>query len=473
MTAEKQKKIFSIILASNKPENLTGLFDNLEQTCESPDSFEVLVKVDKEDLPSVEHIKEEKKKRPFEIRYIATPRDEGYYTLHHAYQQLFTDVSDPDTYFLSVFTDEIRFQTKGWDQKLRNYIKFFPDDVFRLRISENKFRNYYALSECISSPENYSIATRQWYTLTEGMGDVFWGVDSWHQCIEYYLGQTQTKKNFQGINRGIPIYDIEVGGMEAGEGWSGEAQEERIRRIEEGWLACNAYEAHQKMYRLATRLAVHIWAHEEDWPDYDAREDDEFKVWFVYESDSLDHPAPIVGCQYYLPYAAYLHEKLPRLLNIYRSDPFGLTQGRHAWPPLKEFEHLESTFNQKDSSLELKKVSEQQEIDKITPFLTAANLNNIIRQFCALSINYRPRKKKGGSRNPAFKEFSDSNMESIETTIFDTLDAFNIDEQKSIQFFRHMLAVRSYLREMDNPNKKYMVQAAIMWLSQLIGKNKQ
>ena len=304
------------------------------------------------------------------------------------------------------------------------------------------------------------------------MGDVFWGVDSWHQCIEYYLGQNQTKKEFQGIYRGIPIYDIEVGGMEAGEGWSGEAQEERVRRIEEGWRACNSYEAHQKMLRLASRLAIHVWAHEEGYPDYDAREDENFKVWFVYENASLEFTAPIVGCQYYLPYAAYLHEKLPRLLNIYRSDPFGLSQGIQAWPPLKELEQLEKALNDKSASLEQKRASEDLALERITPILTTANINNIIRQFCAMSINYRPRKDKEGSRNPAFQEFNDGNMSAIENTIFDTLDAFNIDEQKSIQFYRHMLAVRSYLKESDNPNKRYMVQAAILRLSQLIDKNK-
>ena len=472
-----QDKIYSIILASNKPDKFSGFMENLEKTCASPRSFEVLVKVDEEDTATVERVKEEARKRPFEIKPLISPREGGYFTLHHAYQKLFMEFSDPGTYYASVLTDEIRFDCQGWDELLASYIGRFPDDVFRLRISENRNRNYYSVRECLSSPENYSVATRRWYELTEGMGDVFWGVDSWHQCIEYYLGQLQTPKEWQGVFRGLPVDGIRIVGTEAGEGWAGEAMEYRRIMVEKGWQACQTYEAHQKMLRHATRLAFHVYLNEKGWGHYDVREDSTMNSWLAYPGSGPEYVTPLASCQYYLPQGAYLREKMPRLLDVYRTNPGQLVPETRAWPPLKESEQLERYFNGPLWGVENIENGLAGETDKITVALTAANLNNLLREFCRYTrmlmsenILVATDEKKDFRRKFVRAEMTAANFEMLESALYDALDGFSLDDVDMLSFYRHMSAVRTYMRNPNDPNKCYAVQGTLNWLSGLLAR---
>ena len=320
-------KIFSIILASNKVANLSGMFDNLEQTAASPASFEVLVKVDEEDSQMVAHVRREQERRPFDIRCLVSPKGGGYYTLHHAYQQLFQEFSDPQTYFASVFTDEIRFKTERWDERLATYVGLFPDDVFRLKISDFRNKNYYRMYECLPEPENYAITTRRWYELTQGLfslmpgqRDVFWGVDSWHQCVEYYLGQCISPTMIKGIYRGWPIHDITVGGMDAGVGWEGAEAYDRARRVGLAWTAVNSRQSHENFYRLAQRLAAHVWAHHHGKHDYVLTENVSARTHHIHASPAAiqEAQAPLTERGFRLPWLIYLRERMPSPLNLHK-----------------------------------------------------------------------------------------------------------------------------------------------------------
>jgi hypothetical protein len=249
-------KLVSFNVASNKPAHLAELFDNLQSTAGSMQSFEVLVKADIEDPAMQAYLESEVGRRPFEIRYIVTPRLDGYYSLHKAYNDLWR-IADPQTPFLSVINDEVRFRTTGWDLVLGKYVNFYPDGVFRLRISDNRMRNYYSLTECFSAPENYPFVTRTWLELTEGWGE-FWGPDAWHQAVEYFLGFDGNSFAPLGVFRGVPVFEIRLGGQEAGLGWSGRKQRERVRRIRRGWWELERHHRREDFLRLARRLQAHI-----------------------------------------------------------------------------------------------------------------------------------------------------------------------------------------------------------------------
>jgi len=246
--------LFSIIVASNRPDNLLALFDNLEETCSDPRFFEVLVKADSEDESTCALLADEAEKRPFSIRAFISPRNGGYYELHHFYQQMLADVSS-ETYFVVVFSDEVRFKTKGWDDVLRGYVGYFPDDIFRLRISDNKFRQYDNLYECSSYPENFAITTKAWYLASEGMGD-FWGPDSWHQVIEFYLSRMPGDDGF--LSRGIPVAEIQMTGISASIGESLPSVFDKVRRSEISWRDLTRRSGQEDFLRRAARLAAKI-----------------------------------------------------------------------------------------------------------------------------------------------------------------------------------------------------------------------
>src|SRR5436190_17555344 len=195
----------SIFAATCRPKNIGPFLDNLTATCSDPSSFEVLFKLDEGADDLIEIIETYKKTSVLNIRYLATPKLGGYYTLEVGYNELLKIVH-PDTYFCWLLTDEIRFETKGWDDTLKKYIKFYPDDIFRVKLSIFQLKNYIDFFECLPCPDNYAVTTRKWLEISGGWGN-FWGPDSWHQCVDYYLALAKNEFNPFGIWRSIPIYD--------------------------------------------------------------------------------------------------------------------------------------------------------------------------------------------------------------------------------------------------------------------------
>ena len=169
----------SIFLATCRPHNIIKFLDNLVETASDPRSFEVLIKIDEGDQTLTEVLENYKKSTSLTIKYLATPKLDGYYSLQVGYNKLLK-ITHPDSYFCWLLTDEIRLRTTGWDAILKNYIRFYPDDIFRLKLSIFQLKNYLDFYECLPCPDNYAVTTRKWLELTGGWGE-FWGPDSWHQ----------------------------------------------------------------------------------------------------------------------------------------------------------------------------------------------------------------------------------------------------------------------------------------------------
>ncbi len=249
----------SIFAATCRPHNIIGFLDNLAETAENLNSFEVLLKLDEGADELIALIENYKKTARFTIKYLATPALDGYYTLEVGYSELL-EIADPDTYFCWLLTDEIRFETKGWDSVLKKYIGFYPDDIFRIKLSIFQLKNYNDFFECLPAPDNYAVTTRKWLEISGGWGH-FWGPDSWHQCVDFFLGLCKNKDNPYGTWRSFPIYDIVVQGQEAGLGITDPKKEqERAIRIHNGWKKHSTHTAQENFYRLALRLNAHIVA---------------------------------------------------------------------------------------------------------------------------------------------------------------------------------------------------------------------
>lgn len=257
-------KLISFITPSRRLGNIKEFFDNIEKTVFDPDNVEVLIKFDNDQAGVIDFIEEEIKKRPFTIKYIVTPRLEGIYSVWVAMEQLFFMTAD--SYFIQIISDEPRFLTPHWDKLLKNYIGFFKDDVFRLRLSSMKLTNYSSHYECTFRPDSFPIYTRRWLELSEGTGDC-WGSDAYQQCLAFQLALGPGSYfNFYregGICRDVPVYDINLGGLEFCVGVSSEEQKERHKRNLKEWARLTTYPMQEHFSYLARRMNGYIWAKEQ------------------------------------------------------------------------------------------------------------------------------------------------------------------------------------------------------------------
>jgi len=255
--------LVSFIVPSRRPAQLSGLFDSIENNTVDYDSVEVLVKIDDDRGDIYEFLLEEVKARPFTIRFISTPRLGGQFTLWVAYEELLEMVAN-STYFISMLTDEARFDTYGWDERLKKYIGFFPDDVFRLRISQSRYVNNVDLFSCAYLPECFAIFTKKWLDLVEGFGDSY-APDTHHQMIAYHLaaGMSGIGSSYHlgGIYRDIQIHDIKFSGFD----WGHDVTQDQflaheLRMIWE-WERLISIKTQKQISYYSRRIMAYIWAH--------------------------------------------------------------------------------------------------------------------------------------------------------------------------------------------------------------------
>ena len=218
--------LVSFLIPSRNILFLTRFLDYLEKNTIHKKDIEVIIKLD-DDLDYSDFIKKTQKNYDFNIKFLISPRLEGQPSLWFAVEQLF-QLSNQNSYFIQILSDEPHIITYGWDEILKKYKNFFVDDVFRLRTSNLKYFNYTNEYDCVTKPDSYPIYTRRWLELTIGCGDS-WGSDAYQQLISYYLSLGPLNYlNFEtrsgALSRDIPINEIEYSGLEWGIGVEGEYQ---------------------------------------------------------------------------------------------------------------------------------------------------------------------------------------------------------------------------------------------------------
>ncbi len=180
----------SLLLGTNRPENIRRLFESLEEKTICPQEVEVIISIDKGDNAMLAAIEEVQKTSPFTIKYLEGVRGRGYFDANKEYNKMLHLIAD-SSYFINLLSDKVFFSTYGWDQKLKAYKGAFADDIFRVRISKFKNVQYFNdFAKCLMVPDNFPFFTRRWLQLAGGFGDT-WGPDTWCQGIAYMLGLYQ------------------------------------------------------------------------------------------------------------------------------------------------------------------------------------------------------------------------------------------------------------------------------------------
>jgi hypothetical protein len=247
--------LVSFHLASNDPENLVGLFDNLQEKTSDLGCIEVLVKIDTEDGRMHEVMAQQVVTRPFSIRCISRPCGAGFADLWKAYNELLP-LTDGNAYFLCLLSDEVRLNETGWDAKLKLYVGLFPDHIFRLRTTRLKFRNYYDFWECGYAPDSFAFYTKRWLEIV-GNWNVCSGPDSSQQFIAYYLGYANYP-GFHQYNRDVPILDISFSGEGASAGMNIAQRQLRDTLNFRLWFPLVSHAVQEELFRRARLLQANI-----------------------------------------------------------------------------------------------------------------------------------------------------------------------------------------------------------------------
>lgn len=248
----------SIQLNSNRPQQIGVFFDSIEATADTPEAIEVLLHIDKGDSAMEQAVEAEKAKRKFSLRVLQTDLVQGYLTLWKPLNPLL-EMTHPDVYFVTNFSDEFLFETKGWDTQLRAYVGYYPDHIFRLRGSQYRFRNYRDFWECGYVPDSIAFYTKRWLDLG-GDWNPCLGPDTFQQFVSFYLHTSDRWTHVQ-YNRDIPLPFMRFSGEGAGIGLTGIARFRRMLQNNRAWFTLVSHRIQQEAKRRAMRLKAHIVAH--------------------------------------------------------------------------------------------------------------------------------------------------------------------------------------------------------------------
>lgn len=160
-----------------RPEQLRRAVASLYDTAESKDSLEVLIKLDTDDVSTLEAVKDLSLLYPG-VQGIISPRGRGYFDLHLWLNSL-ANAARGD--WLFVFTDDAVLKTQNWDRVLQSVGSIAPwpaiEDVCVLA-------PYVA-----SHPDgcDFPVIRRGMYRLLGTMGPIPY-VDAWFQCLATFVG---------------------------------------------------------------------------------------------------------------------------------------------------------------------------------------------------------------------------------------------------------------------------------------------
>lgn len=248
--------LISIQLNGNCSIKIVEFFNSIESTADNPKDIEVLLHIDVGDRKMEELVEYEKKNRLFSLRILQTDLVKDYSSLWKPLNLLF-QMTHPDAYFVTNLFDEIRFETKGWDTILKQYMGYYQDDIFRLRCSKYRFRNYTDFWECGFAPDSLAFYTRKWLQLS-GDWNPCLGPDSFQQCVSFYLFKYGSKFSHTQYNRDIPIPNIKFSGEGAGIGLKGDKRYTRLAINTRAWFILMSHKIQQEANRRAMKLKASI-----------------------------------------------------------------------------------------------------------------------------------------------------------------------------------------------------------------------
>jgi hypothetical protein len=217
--------LISVIFNTNNINNTKKIIEKFINNSIDSSNIQFCIKIDNDDQNFVDSVLENLSNFKANFIIIASPKGRGYIDLWQWINFLYHQ-SSKNSYFLLNISDEVHINTNRWDEKLEKYKKLFEDDIFRLRTSVYKNRNYNNIDECIYAPDTTAIYTRK-YIATQGDFCPCFGPDNGQQIVAYYLAKLNYPRHTQFL-RDYSINDINFTGEGTNIGLSEKATMKRV-----------------------------------------------------------------------------------------------------------------------------------------------------------------------------------------------------------------------------------------------------
>ena len=248
---KKTKKIFSLHLNSNKPDNFEKFSKSFLQNCSDPNSLEIIVNIDQGDDLMKFRIKKINEEYNNAVKYIETDLIKNFNDAWKPINLLLKETSST-VKVVSCLSDDITVETKNWDQYFLNYLTSYKsDEIFRIRCSKNKYETYDNLWECGYKPD-FSFYTKKWIDIV-GFWNPCIGPDTFHETVSYHL-------NMYGSDFDRSIVDNNVI-FKGEETLAGLKLADRIKRCKLGYISFSdlmSYKIQKESSESAYRLAKGI-----------------------------------------------------------------------------------------------------------------------------------------------------------------------------------------------------------------------
>ena len=247
--------LISVIFNTNNINNTKKIIEKFINNSIDSSNIQFCIKIDNDDQNFVDSVLENLSNFKANFIIIASPKGRGYIDLWQWINFLYHQ-SSKNSYFLLNISDEVHINTNRWDEKLEKYKKLFEDDIFRLRTSVYKNRNYNNIDECIYAPDTTAIYTRK-YIATQGDFCPCFGPDNGQQIVAYYLAKLNYPRHTQFL-RDYSINDINFDGEGTNIGLSEKATMKRVVINYLMWKWTHKYNIQLEYKKRARDLQVAI-----------------------------------------------------------------------------------------------------------------------------------------------------------------------------------------------------------------------
>lgn len=187
--SELRGYMISLLVPTRKRiKSLIRFLNSVEETCSSPRNLEVLIRIDDDDVETIQFVDKYITKSSLVIKTVIGSRGKGYVDAPRRLEEL---CQNSNGRILMYLADDVQLMTKDWDEKILNTYNnsIYDDKIFLIKTAHNQEEN----------PDwpLFPAITREWLNAT-GHFSNFYAVDT-----ELYLLSKL-------INREIFLKDIEI-----------------------------------------------------------------------------------------------------------------------------------------------------------------------------------------------------------------------------------------------------------------------